>query len=85
MYGITFSTQALKELKKVPKPVVSMIKEKLETIAGNPFTSHQNGTKLQGRTGYRLRIGDWRVIYEIEKQKVVILVIKIGHKSEVDK
>jgi len=41
--------------------------------------------KLQGRPGYRLRVGDWRVIYEIGKDRVVIIVMKIAPRGEVYK
>jgi mRNA interferase RelE/StbE len=42
-----------------------------------------NVTKLQNRDGFRLRIGDWRVIYEVQDQQLVILVLKIGSRGEV--
>ena len=45
--------------------------------------SFTNATKLQGRPGYRLRVGDWRVIYEINKDEVVIIVMKIAPRGEV--
>lgn len=59
------------------------IRRKLEQIAVSPFTPHHNVTKLQGREGYRLRQGDWRVIYKIQQEKIVILVLKIGLRKEV--
>ncbi|RPI58500.1 MAG: hypothetical protein EHM56_01630 [Chloroflexi bacterium] len=40
-------------------------------------------TKLQNRPGYRLRVGDWRVIYEIENDELIILVLRIGLRGEV--
>jgi len=60
-----------------------LIREKLAQIADDPFASIPNAKKLQGRPGYRLRVGDWRVIYEINKQQVVIIVMKIAPRSEV--
>jgi mRNA interferase RelE/StbE len=85
MYRITFSLQAQREIRKLPLHIVSIIRQKLDIIAANPFASHPNVKKLQGQPGYRLRVGDWRVIYLIEKDAVVILVIKVGHRSEVYK
>lgn len=55
----------------------------MEQVAADPFAQHPNVTKLQIRPGYRLRIGDWRVIYEIQKDKVIILVLKIPPRGEV--
>ncbi|CAA7626496.1 Plasmid stabilization system (fragment) [Candidatus Terasakiella magnetica] len=47
-------------------------------IAPDPFAVNNNATKLQGRDGYRLRVGDWRVIYKIEAGQLILRVIEIG-------
>jgi mRNA interferase RelE/StbE len=39
--------------------------------------------KLSGRNGYRIRVGDFRIIYEIQKSILVVLVIDIGHRREI--
>lgn len=49
----------------------------------DPYATHHNVTKLVGRPGYRLRVGDWRVIYELQNQQLVMLVVKIGPRGEV--
>ncbi len=59
------------------------IREKLEAIAVDPYAEHPNAKKLQGREGYRLRVGDWRVIYEIQNDQLVILVLKVAPRGEV--
>jgi mRNA interferase RelE/StbE len=63
--------------------VAVSIREKLEQIAQNPYEQHATVTKLQNRPGYRLRVGDWRVIYEIQNEHLVILVLKIAPRGEV--
>jgi mRNA interferase RelE/StbE len=83
VYKIIFSTQAARSLLKMHRNAASLIREKLAQIAVDPFASIPNAMKLQGRPGYRLRVGDWRVIYEINKQQVAIMVIKIAPRSEV--
>jgi mRNA interferase RelE/StbE len=83
VYKITYTTQAAKSLLKMPRNTANLIREKLDEIANDPFASIPNAKKLQGRSGYRLRIGDWRVIYEINKDQVVIIVMKIAPRSEV--
>lgn len=63
--------------------MVKTIREKLEGIATDPYAEHPNAKKLQGREGYRLRVGDWRVIYEIQNDQLVILVLKVAPRGEV--
>jgi len=67
----------------MPKNVARLIREKLDQIASDPYAKHNNVTKLQNRPGYRLRVGDWRVIYEIEAERLVILVLKIGPRERI--
>ena len=85
MYKITYTTQAAKALLKMPRNTALLIREKMEQVAVDPFASIPNAKKLQGRSGYRLRVGDWRVIYEINKDEVVIIVMKIAPRGEVYK
>ncbi len=60
-----------------------LVRQKLGTIAKDPYAKHTNAKKLQGRDGYRLRVGDWRVIYEIQNDQLVILVLKVASRGEV--
>jgi mRNA interferase RelE/StbE len=69
----------------MPRNSALLIRERIEQVAVDPFASISNAKKLQGRSGYRLRIGDWRVIYEINRDEVVILVLKIAPRGEVYK
>ena len=59
------------------------IREKLNTVSADPYALHNNVTKLQNRPGYRLRVGDWRVIYEVQDNQLVILVLRIAPRGEV--
>jgi len=83
VYKITYTAQAAKTFLKMPRNTANLVREKLAQIANDPFGSNQNATKLQGRPGYRLRVGDWRVIYVINKEQVVIIVLKIALRGEV--
>ena len=67
----------------MPRNTANLIRKKLDKVAKDPFIPIPNATKLQGRFGYRLRVGDWRVIYEINNEEVVILVLKIAPRGEV--
>lgn len=83
MYKIVFKKEAVKSFNKLPRNVAKTIREKLEAIAADPYTEHPNAKKLQGREGFRLRVGDWRVIYEIQNDRLVILVLKVASRGEV--
>ena len=68
---------------KMPRNTANLIREKLAQVAIDPFAAIPNARKLQDRPGYRLRVGDWRVIYEINKDEIGIIVMKIAPRSEV--
>jgi mRNA interferase RelE/StbE len=83
VYKIIFKKEAAKSLNKLPSNVAKTIYEKISVIAANPYAEHPNAKKLQGRDAYRLRVGDWRVIYEIQNDQLVILVLKVAPRGEV--
>jgi mRNA interferase RelE/StbE len=83
VYKIVFKKEAAKSLSKIPSKAAQSIRRKLEAIAANPYGNHPDAKKLQGREGYRLRFGDWRVIYEIQNDQLLILVLKIAPRAEV--
>ena len=69
----------------MPRNAAKLIREKLDVIAVNPYADHLNAKKLQGREGYRLRVGDWRVVYKIQNEQLIIIVMKIASGGEVYK
>lgn len=84
MYKIIFKKEAAKKsLNKIPRIVAKLIREKLEAVAANPYADHPNAKKLQSRDGYRLRVGDWRVIYEVQNEQLMILVLRVAPRGEV--
>ncbi|MCB0164492.1 MAG: type II toxin-antitoxin system RelE/ParE family toxin [Anaerolineae bacterium] len=83
MYRIVFTKQANRALRKMSRDTANLIREKLDQLAQDPYAPNPNLTKLQGRSGYRLRVGDWRVIYELEDDRLVILVLKVAPRGGV--
>ena len=75
---LTYTKRAQKVLLSLSRDTARQIREKLGMLAENPNVPNNNATKLQGRSGYRLRIGDWRVIYDIVDNELIILVLDIG-------
>jgi mRNA interferase RelE/StbE len=79
-YEIIFSDHAVIELKKLEHGIQERIIKSLERIRIRP---EAYVTKLVGDPGYRLRVGDYRVIMDIDKGRLLILVIKIGHRKNI--
>lgn len=69
----------------MPATTARLIRDKLRHLAEDPHAPNNNVAKLQGRLGYRLRVGDWRVIYEIQDERLVILVLDIGPRGGIYK
>jgi mRNA interferase RelE/StbE len=83
VYRILFTKSADKALRRMPRDVALRIRDRLDRIAVDPYAKHPTVTRLQNRSGCRLRVGDWRVIYEIEGEELIILVLRIGARGEV--
>lgn len=83
MYSIVFTKQAIRSMQKLPASMRDRVRDRLEQVASAPYAQHPNVTKLQGRDGYRLRIGDWRVLYDVQDEKLVVLVLKVAPRGEV--
>lgn len=82
MYALRFSTAALKALQKAPADAAGRIRARLDELARDPFAA-ANVKKLTSHPGYRLRVGDWRVIYLVRREEVVVHVVDIGQRKEV--
>lgn len=83
MHSIEYSRQARKVLDKIPGDLKALVLGKIEAVAADPQANHSNVTRLQGRPEYRLRVHDWRVIYRVQDDRLVLLVIKIGTGGQV--
>lgn len=83
-YKIEISASAEKSLKKVPKKEILKIIEAIQILAISPFP--EGCRKLRGEEAvYRVRQGNYRIIYEIIDEKLIVLVLKIGHRKDVYK
>ncbi|NJN61609.1 MAG: type II toxin-antitoxin system RelE/ParE family toxin [Coleofasciculaceae cyanobacterium RL_1_1] len=81
-YRIEFAKRAAKQFSALPKPERQRIATKIDALSADP---RPLGVKqLTASDGlYRLRIGTYRVIYTIQAEQLLILVLKIGHRREV--
>jgi mRNA interferase RelE/StbE len=81
MYAIEYTEDAAKALKSMPRNVAATIQTKIKGLARDPYSA-PNVKKLTGRDGYRLRVGDWRVLFEINDGKLVIVVLAVKPRGE---
>lgn len=81
MYELIYSPSALKSLEKLEKNVQERIVSALERLRIRPESCDIK--RLVGMPGYRFRVGDYRVIFDIDKNTLKILVLKIGHRENV--
>lgn len=83
-YSVEFRPGVLKSIKHFPKRNLLCIKKKVDELSDNlpdPAT-----TKLKGDNNFhKVRTGDFRIVYEIQGDRLVILVVKIGHRKDVYK
>jgi len=75
-YRIEFKQTAKKELAQLPRPIAEKVAERIKALAENPRPD--GCKKLPG-----IRINDYRVVYSIVDQRLIIQVIKIGHRKDI--
>jgi len=83
MFSIEFSKAARKALKAMPRNKAQLVLEKIESLAADPTALNNNVKKLTNHPGYRLRVGDWRVVYTIHEQALLIAVVRIAPRGDV--
>ncbi len=81
MYQLVIDRYAQKQLGKIPPPHFNRIVKAIQELADNPRPAGYR--KLTGRPGYRIRTGNYRVIYNIEDKILTVFVIDIGHRKEI--
>ncbi|EHO52888.1 MAG: type II toxin-antitoxin system RelE/ParE family toxin [Lachnospiraceae bacterium oral taxon 082] len=86
-YTVEYTSKALKSLKKLDKPVLLMIKSWIEKNLIGTTEPRRHGKGLtSNRSGqWRYRVGDYRIIADIEDEKLIILVVEVEHRSRVYK
>jgi mRNA interferase RelE/StbE len=81
-YRIVFKKAAAKSLRKIPKADQKRIADKIDSLAEGP--PNPDTTKMKGNNPFhRVRVGDYRIIYEIQDEVLIILIVKIGHRRDI--
>jgi len=82
-FEIQFRASVEKELKKIPQKDQIRILQSIALLSSDPHPPASK--KLSGQDRYRLRQGDYRILYEIFDQQLVIVIVKVGHRRDVYK
>jgi mRNA interferase RelE/StbE len=81
-YTIEFTNSALRDFKGLDRATQRRIAPRIDALGIDPFLS--GAKKLQGEPGlFRIRAGDYRVIYRVEQKLITVLILKIGHRREI--
>jgi mRNA interferase RelE/StbE len=81
-YKIQWKSSAKKELKKLDKQVIPRLLETIEALANNPYPV--GCRKIVGNQAiYRVRVGDYRIIYQIQAEALIIVIVRVGHRQNV--
>ena len=80
-YSIVLKKSVEKDIRKLPKNVIPRIVSRIEALASDPYP--KNSVKIEGaeRT-YRLRVGDYRIIYQVDKERREILILHVRHRRD---
>jgi len=81
VYNLFFKDSVRKDLDSIPKNDLRRIIERIESLAANPWPL--GCEKLSGQEKYRLRQGNYRIIYSIQDTQLTVWVVKVGHRREV--
>jgi mRNA interferase RelE/StbE len=82
-YTILIERYAQKQIMKLDKKIVPVIKAAIADLADNPRPYGYK--KLKGEDAYRIRVGDYRVIYEIDDGKIIVTVVSVGNRKDIYK
>lgn len=85
MYKVVYSRQAVKDFQKLDKPVAIMLRGWINKNLANSENPRFQGKALKGKlsTFWRYRVGDYRILVLVEDDKLIILVVTVGHRKEV--
>ncbi len=83
-YSVEFTRSAEKEFGRLPRKLQLRAAEAISLLAENPYSELIKAKKLKGAEDlYRIRIADYRIVYELRDERLIVLVIKIGHRREI--
>ncbi|MBU0894031.1 MAG: type II toxin-antitoxin system RelE/ParE family toxin [Nanoarchaeota archaeon] len=83
MFVLEWKEGAINQLQNLDINLSKRIYKKVDDLKTNPFT--KNIKRLKGEKAFRLRIGDYRVIFDIDQKKRIITILRLGHRKNIYK
>jgi mRNA interferase RelE/StbE len=83
MWSVRYTVEAIRALTDMDRTIARRVRAKILALARDPRAPNNNVRKLAGIEGYRLRVGDWRVIFTLKHDIMTVVVIRIGHRREI--
>ncbi len=80
-YTVFIERYAQKQIIKLDKKAIPVIKEAISGLSDNPRP--QGHIKLKGEEAYRIRVGNYRIIYEINDGKIIVTVVAVGNRKDI--
>lgn len=80
-YSVLVTRSAEREIERLPTPVRRLVVRRIQALAGNPRP--HGSQKLAGEDKYRIRQGDYRIVYTIEDEIVTVTIVRVAHRSDV--
>ncbi len=80
-YDLLIKKEAEKEIANLPKPDLERVAQKIRGLAQDPRP--HGSEKLKGEEGFRVRQGDYRIVYLIDDARKIVRIIRVGHRREV--
>ena len=80
-YRLRLKKSAAKEIENLPRKDCARVVGAIQKLLDDPYG--QNSQKLSGHEKYRIRVGNYRVLYEIINDELVVMVVKVGHRKDV--
>lgn len=82
LYQIEVKASAIRELEDLPKVIRRRISRAIESLASTPLPSGCKKLRTEQNL-YRIRVGDYRIVYSIDSGRLVVTVVRVGHRKEI--
>lgn len=80
-YSVIIQRRAQKQIARLPTNIQDRIEKSLQALSDEPRP--RGSHKLQGREGWRIRVGDYRVVYELDDTAREVLIVTLGHRKDI--